>query len=96
MRARRSSAEIGFAPPVSDSSFGAAAPRAKVPAARGEAATREPHLPARGDYLVLVLERSRTAENGRFGLVLLKPAAHLDAVGGLLRCVVEIHGSSFG
>ncbi len=44
----------------------------------------------------LVLERSGPVQHGRFGLVLLEPAAHLRAVGGLLGCVVEIHGFSFG
>ena len=51
---------------------------------------------ARGDDLVLVLERAGALQDGRFGLVLVEPAAHLCAVGGLLRCVVEIHGVSFG
>ena len=51
---------------------------------------------ARGDDLVLVLERVRALQDGGLGLVLLEPAAHLGAVGGLLGCVVEIHGFSFG
>ncbi len=51
---------------------------------------------ARGDYLILVLERSGSLEDRRFGLVLFKPAPHLCAIGGLLSGVVEIHVSSFG
>ena len=64
----------------------------------GEAALGELALPgaARGDDLVLVLDRAGALQDGRFGLVLVEPAAHLCAVGGLLRCVVEIHGVSFG
>ena len=31
-------------------------------------------------------------EHGSLGLVLVEPGAHLGAIGGLLRCVVEIHG----
>ena len=43
----------------------------------------------------LVLERAGTAQDGRFVVVLLEPAAHLGAVLGLLRCVVEIHAAAF-
>ncbi len=64
----------------------------------GEAALGELALPgaARGEDLRLVLERARALQDGRFGLVLLEPGAHLGAVRGLLGCVVEIHVFSFG
>ena len=63
-----------------------------------EAALGELALPGapRGDDLGLVLERPGPVQDGRLRLVLLEPGAHLGAVGGLLRCVVEIHGFSFG
>jgi hypothetical protein len=68
------------------------------PGHAGEARLGELALPcaARGEYLRLVLECPRAVQDRRLGLVLLQPAAHLGAVGGLLGCVVEIHGFSFG
>ena len=48
-------------------------------------------------YLVLVLDRSRALQDrGASDLCSFEPAAHLGAVRGLLGCVVEIHGFSFG
>ena len=51
---------------------------------------------AGGDDLVLVLERARALQDRALRLVLVQPAAHLGAVGGLLGCVVQIHVASFG
>ena len=45
---------------------------------------------------VPISARRGPAQHGRFGGVLLQPAPHLGAIGGLLGCVVEVHGSSFG
>src|SRR5580692_3514172 len=68
------------------------------PGDAGEPALGKLALPcaAGGDDLILVLDRPGPLQNGCFGLVLVEPAAHLYAVGGLLRCVVEIHVVSFG
>ena len=64
----------------------------------GQAGLGEAALPGTpgGDDLILVLERAGALQYGGLRPVLIEPAAHLGAVCGLLRCVVEIHGFSFG
>ncbi len=59
-----------------------------------EAALGELALPGapRGEDLRLVLQCPGAGEDRRLGGVLCEPAPHPGAVGGLLWCVVEIHG----
>src|SRR2546421_670309 len=50
---------------------------------------------ARGEQLVLVGDRVGAADDGRFRGVLPEPAPDLNAVGGLVGRIVEVHGCAF-